>query len=88
MNIRFYGFTKEFKDGILEGLFDGISLGPNDLIILGFLVVSSVGVSVGSSEGFKDGNIDGTIWGGGGSPKDLNMKGVNHMGFCWIPQNI
>ena len=52
-------FSEGFKDGILEGLFDNISLGSEDEIVLGFIV----GASVGSSKLFKDRKFDDTLVG-------------------------
>ena len=49
MNISFSGFSEGFKDGRFKGLFNGISLVSEDVIVLGYLV----GSSFGSNEGFK-----------------------------------
>ena len=45
----------------LDGLFDGISLGLEYVIVLGSPFGASFGCSVGYSEGFKYVNIGGTI---------------------------
>ena len=63
MDIRFYGFYEGFKDSRPEVLFYGILLGSVYIILLGSLVVSSVGASVGYYEGFKYGKLDGTLVG-------------------------
>ena len=60
---RFSDCSEGFKDGIIESIFDGTSLGSEDVISLRFLVGSSVGASVGSSERFKDSKFYGTLVG-------------------------
>ena len=61
MDKKFYVLYKGFKYGILEGLFNLISLGSEDVIVLLFLVGASVGASVGSYEGFKYFKVNGTL---------------------------
>ena len=56
----FSSFSERIKYGILEGLLDRISLGSEDVILLGFTVGASVETSVGSSEIFNDNKFDGT----------------------------
>ena len=51
------------KYGKLNGLLYGISQGPEYEIVLVFLVIFSVGDSVGSSKEFKYGNIYGILYG-------------------------
>ena len=46
--MRFSCFSEGFKDGRLEVLFDGTSLGSEYIIVWGDLVGSYVGASVGS----------------------------------------
>ena len=61
INGTYYSSSEVFKNDNLEGLFDGITLGLEYVIVLGSPFGASFGCSVGYSEGFKYGNIDGTI---------------------------
>ena len=77
MDIRFSGFSEEFKDGRYEILFGGVTLGSQDGILLGSLVGASVRSSVGIYKVSNDDDLDGTLIGEIIfwllSPKDLNM---------------
>ena len=55
------GFSEAFKNGKLDGLFVGISLGLKYGTVLGSPVVTYVGASVVASIGFNDGNLDVTL---------------------------
>ena len=50
-----------FKNGKLGGLFNEISLGPENGIVLRYPFGGSFGAPVGSYEGFKYGKLDGTL---------------------------
>ena len=58
MDIMSSGYYEGFHFFKIDGLFNGISLRSEDGILLGSLVESLVGVSVGSSEVFKYGKLD------------------------------
>ena len=62
MDKKFSAIYEGFKYGIFEGLFVGISLVSEDVIVSGFLVGSLVGSLFVSSEGLKDRKLDGKFF--------------------------
>ena len=52
INEIYSGSYEGFQNGKLGGLFERISLGPEDVIVLGSQVVCLFGSSVVSTEGF------------------------------------
>ena len=61
INGTYSGSSEVFKNDNLDGLFDGIPLVLEYVILLGYPFGALFGCSVGYSEGFKYVNIGGTI---------------------------